>query len=364
MENRFKLNRLVAGGIFVTASMMLGSGPIFAEEKLKVGFVYPSPIGDNGWSHRHEVGRQDVIAHFGDQIETTFVESVPEGPDATRVITQLALTGHELIFTTSFGFMEPTLQVAEKFPNVHFENNTGFKTAPNVSVYNARFHEGRVVFGTIAGMMTETNTVGYVASFPIPEVIMGINAFTLAAQKVNPDVEVKVVWVNTWYNPALEADAAQVLLDQGADFITQHTNSPAPCQRAEEAGVFCFGQDADMSQFAQKAHLTGIVNNWGPYYIRRVQDVLDGTWETDHTWDGISGGLVMMAPYNDTLSDDVKAAATKVEQALKDGTLNPFAGPITNANGEMVIEEGEALTDKQVHEMNWFVQGVDGELPS
>ncbi len=364
MENKLKLKRLIASGLGVAASILIASSPSVAEEKLKVGFIYPSPIGDNGWSYRHEVGRQEVIAHFGDQIETTFVESVPEGPDATRVITQLALTGHDLIFTASFGFMEPTLQVAQKFPDTRFENNTGFKTAPNVSVYNARFHEGRVIFGTIAGMMTETNTVGYIASFPIPEVIMGINAFTLAAQKVNPDVEVKVVWVNTWYDPALEADAAEALLDQGADFITQHTNSPAPCQRAEAAGAYCFGQDADMSQFAEQAHLTAIVNNWGPYYIRRVQDVMDGSWEADHTWDGISGGLVLMAPYNDALPDDVKTAAIGIEQALNNGSLNPFAGPIVDSNGETIIGEGEALTDDQVHEMNWFVQGVDGQLPS
>lgn len=335
-----------------------------ASEPLKVGFVYPSPIGDNGWSFRHEVGRQDVIAEFGDSVETTFVESVPEGADATRVITQLAITGHKLIFTCSFGYMEPTLSVAEKFPNVFFEHNTGFKTAPNVTAYNARFHEGRSVFGTIAAHMTKTGTVGYIASFPIPEVIMGINAFTLAAQKIRPDIKIKIVWVNTWFDPAKEADAAQALLDQGADFITQHTNSPAPCQLAENSGSFCFGQDADMTAFAPKAHLTGIVNNWGPYYVRRVRDVMNGSWTTQHSWDGIAEGVVQMAPYNPGLPEDVRAAAIATEDAIRDGSLHPFEGPIVNAKGETVIGSGATLSDKEIHGMNWFVQGVDGQLPS
>lgn len=361
-----KLNRraILQTGIAAAAVSMAGSRAVQAAEPLKVGFVYPSPVGDQGWSYRHDIGRQDVVAEFGDQVQTTFLESVSEGPDATRVISQLAITGHKLIFTCSFGFMDPTISAAKKFPGVFFENNTGFKTAANVSAYNARFHEGRVVLGTIAALMTKTGVVGYIASYPIPEVIMGINAFTLAAQKIRPDIKVKVVWINRWYDPALEADAADALLGQGADFITQHTNSPAPCQRAEKAGSFCFGQDADMSAFAPKAHLTGIVNNWGPYYIRRVRDVLNGTWSSQNSWDGIAENVVQMAPYNASMPEGVRNAAVNVEQALRDGSLHPFSGPIIKANGERVLDAGGLLSDKQIHSMNWFVQGIDGDLPS
>lgn len=360
------LNRRTVMNTGLAASALALSGPsVAATEPLKVGFVYPSPIADNGWSYRHEIGRQDVVAEFGDQVETTFVESVPEGADAKRVITQLAISGHKLIFTCSFGYMDPTLEVASKFPNVFFEHNTGFKTAENVSVYNARFHEGRSVFGNIAAQMTKTGVVGYIASFPIPEVIMGINAFTLAAQKLRPDIQVKVVWVYTWFDPAKEADAARALLEQGADFITQHTNSPAPCKSAEAAGASCFGQDADMTIFAPKAHLTGIVNNWSPYYIRRVRDVMNGTWTTQHSWDGIAEGVVQMAPYNKgSLPADVLASAIATEEAIRNGSLHPFEGPITKADGTEVIGDGAKLSNDQVHSMNYFVKGVQGQIPS
>jgi len=363
MASHLNRRAMLKSGLAATALAASGRGA-FASEPLKVGFVYPSPVGDNGWSFRHEMGRQDVIAEFGDQVETSYVESVPEGADATRVITQMAISGHKLIFTCSFGYMEPTLSVASKFPNVMFEHNTGFKTAPNVTAYNARFHEGRTVFGTIAAQMTKTGVVGYIASFPIPEVIMGINAFTLAAQKIRPDIQVRVVWVNTWFDPAKEADAAQALLDQGADFITQHTNSPAPCQRAEEVGANCFGQDADMTSFAPQAHLTGIVNNWGPYYVRRVRDVMNGTWSTQHSWDGIAEGVVKMAPYNAALPDDVLASAMATEEAIISGTLHPFEGPIVRADGTEVVADGATLSDHDIHGMNWFVKGVQGQLPS
>lgn len=334
-----------------------------ASETLKVGFVYPSPINDFGWSYRHEIGRTELVELLGDKIETTYVENVPEGADAERVIERLARSGHKLIFTCSFGYMEPTLKVAKKFPDVMFENNTGYKTATNVSAYNARFHEARTVFGTIAARMTKSGKVGVIASFPIPEVLMSVNAFTLAAQKILPDIEVNVIWVNKWYDPGLEADAAKIHLSHGADILTQITNSTAPTQIAEENGIYSFGQDTDMSAFGPRAHLTGTVNNWGPYYKRRVIDALQGRWESHSSWDGIAEDVVLLAPYNPDLPAEVVAEAEEVRIAVADGSRHPFAGPIFDQAGQEIIGDGEFLDDGSIHSMNWFAKGVTGTLP-
>ncbi|NNF81016.1 MAG: BMP family ABC transporter substrate-binding protein, partial [Rhizobiales bacterium] len=250
------------------ATLPLIGAPAFGADPLKVGFVYLGPIGDHGWSYAHEQGRQDAIKHFGDKIATTIVENVAEGPDSERVIRNLAQDGHDLIFTTSFGYMQPTLKVAKRYKKIKFEHATGYKRAKNVATYNARFYEGRAVCGTIAGHMSKSGVAGYIASFPIPEVVMGINAFTLAARKVNPKFETKVLWVSTWYDPAKEADAAKALIDQGADVIAQHTDSPAALQACEQRGLMAFGQAWDMSSFAPKAHLTAIANKWGVHYIK------------------------------------------------------------------------------------------------
>lgn len=333
------------------------------DDPLKVGFVYVGPVGDHGWTYRHDVGRKAVEERFGDKVETTFVESVPEGADAERVIRNLASSGHDLIFTTSFGYMNPTLKVARDFPNVKFEHATGIRRADNVSSYGARFYEGRSVIGTIAGMMTKTQTIGYIGSFPIPEVVRGINAFTIAMRKVNPDAQVKVVWVNSWYDPGKEADAAKALIDQGADIITQHTDSPAPLQVAEERGVLGFGQASDMVAFAPKAQLTSIIDNWDGYYIERTQAVLDGTWEAMDTWDGIDSGMVSFPEYNEIIPDDVKAAAEVIREGIIDGTLHPFQGPLFNQDGEEILAEGGVLDDKELLGMNYYVEGVQGELP-
>lgn len=359
LNRRTLLKSSLAAGAFA-----LGPRYAFGAAPLKVGFVYPSPIGDFGWSYRHELGRQAVEEEFGDAVETTFVENVAEGPDSERIIERLARSGHDLIFTCSFGYMNPTLSVAKKFPNVKFENNTGYKTAENVSAYNARFHEGRSVFGTIAGNMTKSGVVGYIGSFPIPEVIMGINAFTLSAQKVRPDIQVKVIWVNKWFDPGIEADAAKTLIDGGADFITQHTNSTSPCQVAQERDAFCFGQDSDMSQFAPDRHLTGIVNNWGPYYVRRVRDVLENRWTSVSSWDGIREGIVQLAPFNPGMPDEIRRAAEATKTSIADGSLHPFTGPIVNRDGVEVVSAGQVLADKDIHSMNWFVRGVIGNLPT
>ncbi|MFK8078187.1 MAG: BMP family ABC transporter substrate-binding protein [Granulosicoccus sp.] len=334
-----------------------------AADPTKVGFVYVGPVGDHGWTYRHDIGRQAIEAEFGDAVETTFVESVPEGADAERVIRKLASTGHDLIFTTSFGYMNPTIKAAKDFPNVKFEHATGYKRGDNVSTYSARFYEGRAVLGTMAGMMTKTNTVGYIASFPIPEVVRGINAFTIAMRKVNPSAEVKVVWVNTWYDPGKEADAAKALIDQGVDIITQHTDSPAPLQVAEERGVMGFGQASDMSAFAPKAQLTSIIDDWDPYYIDRTRAVIEGTWESMDTWDGISTGMVGFAEYGDAVPDDVKAAADVVREGIVAGTMHPFEGPINNQQGEQIVGAGEIIDDGVLLGMNYYVEGVQGDLP-
>jgi len=266
-------------------------------DKLKVGFIYIGPPGDHGWTYQHDQGRKAIDASLGGQVETVFVENVPEGPDAERTITRLAREGAGLIFTTSFGYMDPTLNVAAKFPDVKFEHATGYKRADNLSTYAARFYEGRYVIGQIAAQVSKTGVAGYIGSFPIPEVVRGINAFLLGAQTINPDFKLKVVWVNSWFDPGREADAAKVLISQGADIITQHTDSTAAVQVAQEQGVKAFGQASDMAAFAPDALLTSIIDNWDDYYIDRTQAVLDGTWESIDTFGGMDSKMVVMGPF-------------------------------------------------------------------
>jgi basic membrane protein A len=344
-------------GATALAMPFIGSKAL-AADPLKVGFVYVGPVGDHGWTYSHDQGRKMLEAELGDKVKTSYVESVKEGPDAERVIRQLADEGNKLIFTTSFGFMDPTIKVAKRYPDVKFEHATGFKMADNVSIYNARFYEGRAVIGTIAGHMSKTGTAGYIASFPIPEVVMGINAFTLAAQKVNPDFKTKVVWVNSWYDPPKEGDAAKALMDQGCDIITQHTDSPAALQAAEQRGVYAFGQASDMSKFAPKAHLTAILDIWGPYYVKRAKAVLDGTWKSESSWAGFKEGEVAMAPYNEAMPANVVDAAENVRKGIIDGSLHPFTGPIKDQKGEMKYADGAKATDEELLKMDWYVEGV------
>jgi len=296
-------------------------------------------------------------------VKTTYVENVSEGPDAARVIQQLARAGNDIIFTTSFGFMNPTLQVAKRFPKVKFEHATGFKRAANVATYSARFYEGRHVIGLIAGKMTKTNTVGYIASFPIPEVVRGINAAYLAAKSVNPAVKFKVIWVSTWFDPGKEADAAKALIDQGADVLMQHTDSPAAMQIAEKQGIYAFGQASDMSKFGPNAQLTAIIDDWAPYYIQRVKAVMDGTWKSTDTWDGIGPGMVGMAPFSDKIPADVKAMATKAHDDIAAGKLHPFTGPINKQDGSVWLKAGQTAPDGDLAGMNFYVEGIEGSLP-
>ncbi len=357
------LTRIFLSGA-VALGMAFAATVAGAAEKTKVGFVYVGPVGDHGWTYEHDQGRLAVEKAFGDAVETTYVENVSEGPDAERVIQQLARAGNELIFTTSFGFMNPTLKVAKRFPKVKFEHATGFKRAPNVATYSARFYEGRHVIGLIAGKMTKTNTIGYIASFPIPEVVRGINAAYLAAKSVNPDVKFKVVWVSTWFDPGKEADAAKALIDQGADILMQHTDSPAAMQIAEEQGMYAFGQASDMHSFGPNAQLTSIIDNWGPYYVARVKAVMDGTWKSTDTWDGIAPGMVEMSEFSDKIPADVREMAAKARDALAAGTLHAFTGPINKQDGSAWLKAGETAPDGDLASMNFYVEGVEGSLPN
>ena len=343
-------------------ALSLAAGGAMAQQKLKVGFIYVGPVGDHGWSYQHDVGRKAIEKALGDRVETTYVESVPEA-DSERAIEQLARTGHGLIFTTSFGFMEPTLKVARKYPNIKFEHATGFKRLPNLSTYAAKFHEGRYIIGQIAGKMSKSGIIGYVGAFPIPEVVSGINSYFLGAQSVNPNVKLKVVWANSWYDPAKEGDAAKALLDQGVDMLAQHTDSPAPIQAAEARGRFGFGQASDMERFAPKAQLTAIVDNWSDYYVARTKAVLDGTWKSEDTWGGLNAHMVVMSPYKN-MPDDVKKLAEETQAAIASGKLNPFKCPIAKQDGSQVECKGNgALSDEQILGMNFYVKGIDDKLP-
>ena len=348
--------------LLLAAVMACATATVVQAEETKVGFIYVGPVGDHGWSYRHDVGRKAIEQALGDKVKTSYIESVKEGPDAERVVTQLATSGHSLIFTTSFGYMNPTLKVAKRFPNVKFEHATGYKRADNLSTYSARFYEGRYVAGVIAAKMTKTNVIGYVGSFPIPEVVRGINAFVQGARSINPKVTMKVAWVSTWYDPGKEADAAKALIDQGADIITQHTDSPAPLQVAQNRGVYGFGQASDNLHFAPKSQLTAIIDNWDGYYIARTKAVMDGTWKSQDTWGGLKAGMVSMAPYTN-MPDDVKKLAMETEEAIKSGKIHPFQGPIKDQDGTVRVEAGKSLDDGTLLGMNWYVEGVDGKLP-
>ena len=332
--------------------------------KTKVGFVYVGPVGDGGWTYEHDQGRKAVEAEFGDAVETVYVENVAEGPDAERVMTQMALDGADLIFTTSFGYMDPTINVAAKFPDVKFEHATGYKRADNVSTYSARFYEGRAVQGHIAGKMTETNKIGYIASFPIPEVIRGINSAYLHAKKANPDVEMQVIWVYTWFDPAKEADAAKALIDNGADVVLQHTDSTAPQAAAQEAGVISFGQASDMAEYAPLPRVSSIIDDWAPYYIDRVRAVMEGTWESQDTWDGIGPGMVKIGEITDAVPADVKAEALALKDALASGEYHAFTGPINKQDGSPWLAEGETADDGTLAGMSFYVEGITGEIPN
>jgi basic membrane protein A and related proteins len=351
--------------VFAIAALAVIAGGLSASaaEKLKVGFIYLGPVGDYGWTYQHEVGRQELVKALGDKVETTYLENVNEGPDAERAIEQLVRSGHKLIFTTSFGYMDATLKVARKYPEVHFEHATGFKRDKNMATYSARWYQGRYIQGTIAGKASKAGVLGYIGSFPIPEVVSGINATMLAAQKTNPNIKVKVIWVNTWFDPGKEADAAKALLDQGADIIMQHTDSPAAVQVASERGALAFGQDSDMIKFGPKTQLTAIIDNWAPYYIQRVKEQLAGTWKSTDVWGGLKSKMFIMAPYTN-MPDDIKRLASDTEVAVTEDRLHPFTCPVLTQEGTTVeCKGGTHLADEQILGMNFYVKGIDDKIP-
>ena len=351
--------------LLATAAVAVGLATTAMADKTKVGFIYVGPVGDGGWTYEHDQGRKAVEAAFGDQVETVYQENVPEGADAERAITQMALQGADLIFTTSFGYMDPTINVAKKFPNVKFEHATGYKTSENVSIYSARFYEGRAIQGHIAGNMTESNIIGYIASFPIPEVIRGINSAFIHAKKVNPDVQFKIIWAYTWFDPAKEADAAKALIEQGADVILQHTDSTAPQAAAQAAGnVVTFGQASDMGEYAPFPRVSSIIDDWAPYYVARTKAVMDGTWESKSTWDGIGAGMVGIGEISDRVPADVKAEALAMKDALASGEYHAFTGPINKQDGTPWLAEGETADDGTLAGMSFYVEGIEGDIPN
>ena len=359
-------NRFINGlrTVFAAAVVtVLGMQGALAQEKLKVGFVYVSPIGDAGWTFQHETGRQQMEAALAGKVESKYIENVPEGAEAERVIRQFAADDYDLVFTTSFGYMNPTVKVAKSFPDVVFEHATGYKKAKNVGNYVARFYEGRYLAGIVAGQMTKSNVAGYVAAFPIPEVIRGINAFALGMRVVNPKAEVKVIWVNSWFDPGRESEAANVLIAQGSDVITHHTDSTAAVQAAEEKGVWAVGYHSDMSKYGPKSHLTAVTHHWGDFYTETAQAVLDGTWTSGEVWGGIKDGMIKLAPISDAVPAEVKARVMEVQQGIVDGIVHPFKGPINNQAGEQVVPAGVAMSDADLLKMEFYVEGVQGKLP-
>ncbi len=351
---------LVAACFFLTGAQAQSPSKVTAP--IKAGFVYVSPITEAGWTRQHDEGRKAVERALGDQVKTTFVADVPEGADAERVIRDLANQGHQIIFTPSFGYMEPTLKVARDFPNVKFESVTGFKTAPNVAASNARYYEGRYLAGIAAGRMTQSNVAGYVAGFPIPEVLQGINAFTLGMRSVNPQATVKVVWLNAWFDPPKEREAAMALFNQDVDVIAFHTGSTAVMAAAQERGKMAVAYHSDMRKIGPDAQIIAVTHQWGDYYTARVRAALSGTWTTDNVWGGIKDGMIRVGEFGPKVPKKVQDEILAQQKRLGAGQLWPFMGPITDNEGKLVVPAGQSLSDAQILNMNYLVQGVQGRV--
>ena len=333
-------------------------------EPIKAAWIYVGPVGDAGWSFAHDLGRKAVEAKFGDGVKTTFVEKVPEGADAERVIRDLATQGNKIIFATSFGYMDAMLKVAGEFPDVKFEHATGYKTAPNMRIYDASFYQDTYMAGVIAGKMTKTNVLGFVGSFPIPEVLRNINAFTLGAQSVNPKIRTKVVWVNTWFDPPKESEAAQSLINQKADVLLQNTDSTAVLQTAEKNGKYAFGWDSDMSSFGPKAHLGSAIVNWAPYYIKAIEELKAGTWKTERTVWGVKEGLNDLIKIADVVPEDAKKRVEEIKAGMKDGSFEVFTGPIVDNAGKERLAKDAKADQAWRDKIDFYVKGVEGKVPT
>ena len=358
---------LVPAGALALAAVCF-SLPVFSQPKpaagepVKAGFVYVSPITEAGWTKQHDEGRKAVEAALGAGVKTTFVENVPEGADAERVIRDLARQGNQIIFTPSFGYMEPTLKVAKEFPEVKFESITGYKTADNVAAANARYYEGRYLAGIAAGRMTQTGVAGYVAGFPIPEVLQGINAFTLGMRSVNPKAQVKVVWLNAWFDPPKERDAAMALFNQNVDVIAFHTGSTAVMTAAQERGKLAVAYHSDMRKVAPDAQIVAVTHQWGDYYTRRIRAVADGTWTSGKVWGGVKEGMIRVGDFGSKVPKAVQQEVLARQKDIASGRLKPFSGPIVDNEGREVVPKGQAMTDEQILTMNFLVSGVQGRI--
>ena len=356
MSKNLIRGRLLASMFFATLTFAAAAAP------LKIGFVYVSPVGQAGWTYQHDQARQAMQRTLGDQVTTNFVESVPEGADAERVMRDLAAQGHQLIFATSFGYLEPALRVAADQPGVKFEHAGGYKTAANLNTYNARFYEGRWLAGWLAGKSSQSGVAGYVAGFPVPEVVQGINAFTLGMQAANPKATVRVLWLNTWFDPPKEREAALALINAGADVLTNHSGSPAVPQAAEEKGVKLIGYQSDMRAHAPKAQLAAVTSDWSGYYTRVAQSVIAGTWQAKPMWGGMKDGMVKLAAVSPALAPAVRKELGAREKLLIAGKAGPFMGRLIDQAGQVRNERG-ALGDEAIARMDWYVQGVSGTLP-
>ena len=350
-------------GLAMSSGLGLGIPLARAMAALKVGFVYVTPIGDAGWTHQHELGRLALEREFGSKVKTKYVDSVGEGAEAERVIRQFAADGYDLVFTTSFGYMNPTIKVAKRFPNVAFAHCSGYKRAKNVSTYLARFYEGRYLTGMVAGAMTKTNIGGHVAAFPIPEVVRGINAFVLGMRVINPKATLKVVWVNSWFDPGREREATEALIVQGVDVVTQHTDSTAVVQAAQEKGIWSIGYHSDMSKYGPDTHLTASTQSWDNYYIETVRQVMDGSWVSNDVWGGINAGMIQLAPINGAVPMAMRRQVRQMSIAIRDGHKHPFDGPLFDQSGNQVVAAGAHLSDDDLLRMGYYVQGVQGRLP-
>jgi simple sugar transport system substrate-binding protein len=348
----------------VFAALALASAATaHAQAPLKMSFVYVGPVGDGGWTYAHDLGRKAVEKKLGNKVQTSYVENVPEGADAERVIRDLAAKGNQLIFTTSFGYMDQTLKVAKSFPKTLFYHATGFKSAPNVVIYNSRMYEPAYLAGLIAGHVSKKNTLGFVASFPIPEVVRNINAFTMAARSINPKITTKVVWVNTWYDPSKERQAAETLIGQGADVLLQNTDSSAVLQTAQDKGVNAFGWDSDMTAYAPKAHLASAIETWGGYYTSVAEAALAGKPVKQTVWGGIKDGMNDLVSVNSAVPDAAKKLVAQKKADIVAGKFHVFQGPIKGQDGKDVVAAGKTLTDKEIDSIDWYVEGVEGKVP-
>lgn len=358
MNYRSLIQSLALGAFSISATAALT-----ANAADNIGFVYVSPASEAGWTHQHDEGRKQMEKALGGKVTTSFVESVSEGADAERVIREMAKRGDKAVFATSFGYMNQTLKVSKMYPNTAFLHSTGYKMGKNMGLYNARFYEGRYLTGVVAGKVSKSNKLGYVAAFPIPEVLQGINAFITGARSVNPDAELSVIWVNSWYDPGKERQAAMTLISQGADILTHHTDSTSVVQTANDKGVYAIGYHSDMSHFGPKAHLTAATHHWGEYYTKIVQQVLDGSWKPESVWGGYQQNMISLAPMSDAVPADVQAMVHQMEDQLRNGSIHPFSGPVIDQAGKTRVAAGEVMSDADLSGMDYYVQGVTSKLP-